>query len=341
MEEYEYEPSDTTGVPLSYHEGYSVTGVPAKKYSWKGLLATTSILTLTGLAGKGEVLPSIAPFLRSLGLNILDWVAETFFARCIILLIAMIATGCLYYWTCSRIEQAYYDHPTLSKEPAHWKCQPTKKLSSELYQEEVFWGCFNAMWGTFLAGFMSVAHIHGTYTKMYFDGLEYGIIWYLLSFPVLFIWIECFAYWSHRFWHLKFVYKYFHKWHHRYQPPTAFSAVAFHPIEFAIYVLGGQVIYFFIPIHSTVSFFVGVYTAYYLIVDHSGIKSTPPWFWQPSTKFHDDHHRYFHCNFGQHLVWFDRMFNTVRRVNRSYGETVFGGAGARKGPYARREKSSK
>jgi len=299
-------------------------------------------LALTGLAGRGQILPYTALFLRSFGIDIFSSIFDDSLAsRCIVMLVAIIATGSLYYWQCARIEKEFYHHPTRSKEPAQWKCQPNKVLSSERYKEEVFWGCFNAMWGTFLAGFMSVAHIHGHYTKMYFDGLEYGIVWYLLSFPLLFLWIEWFAYWSHRFWHLKFVYGKFHKWHHRYQPPTAFSAVAFHPIEFAIYVMGGQVIYFFIPIHSTVSLIVGVYTAYYLIVDHSGIKSTPPWFWQPSTKFHDDHHKYFHCNFGQHFVWFDRMFNTVRRVNRSYGEGVFGGGGARKGPHAKREKLSK
>ncbi len=40
--------------------------------------------------------------------------------------------------------------------------------------------------------------------------------------------------------HLKFLYPHFHKLHHRFQPPTAFSATAFHPVEFAIYTLGGQ-----------------------------------------------------------------------------------------------------
>ena len=72
---------------------------------------------------------------------------------------------------------------------------------------------------------------------------------------------------------------------------------------------------------------VGGYTAYYLIEDHTGIKVTSCFPWQPSSMYHDDHHRYFHCNFGQHVLWFDWMFGTLRTVKRKYGEHRFGGKG--------------
>ena len=55
--------------------------------------------------------------------------------------------------------------------------------------------------------------------------------------------------------------------------------------------------------------------------------SAARWPWQPTTTFHDDHHRYFHCNFGQHVLWFDWLFGTLRTVKRSYGEEAFGGRG--------------
>ena len=132
----------------------------------------------------------------------------------------------------------------------------------------------------------------------------------------------------HRFFHLKFIYRHFHKLHHRFQPPTSYSAVAFHPVEFTFYVLGGQVIFFFVPIHPIVMLTVGGYTAYYLIEDHTGIKVTSCFPWQPSSMYHDDHHRYFHCNFGQHVLWFDWVFGTLRATKREYGENCFGGKGS-------------
>ena len=64
------------------------------------------------------------------------------------------------------------------------------------------------------------------------------------------------------------------------------------------------------------------------IEDHAGVLATPVLPWQPTACFHDDHHRYFHCNFGQHVLWFDRLFGTLRRTSQRYGEGVFGGRGA-------------
>ena len=58
----------------------------------------------------------------------------------------------------------------------------------------------------------------------------------------------------------------------------------------------------------------------------SGLESRLPW--QAPSNYHDDHHRYFHVNFGQHLTWWDRMHGTLRRKGRSYGVEVFGGRGA-------------
>ena len=74
-----------------------------------------------------------------------------------------------------------------------------------------------------------------------------------------------------------------------------------------------------------VAFVVSSYTMYHLIEDHSGVKKTPIWPWQPTTEYHDNHHQYFHCNFGQHILLFDQLFGTLRNESKQYGEGVFGG----------------
>jgi sterol desaturase/sphingolipid hydroxylase (fatty acid hydroxylase superfamily) len=47
--------------------------------------------------------------------------------------------------------------------------------------------------------------------------------------------------------------------------------------------------------------------------------------WMPTTKYHDDHHRYFHCNFGLHLITWDWLGGTLRSRDRMYGEDNFVG----------------
>ena len=43
--------------------------------------------------------------------------------------------------------------------------------------------------------------------------------------------------------------------------------------------------------------------------------------------FHDDHHAHFHCNFGQCLLFWDRIHGTLRRKSRRYGADIYGGRG--------------
>ena len=43
------------------------------------------------------------------------------------------------------------------------------------------------------------------------------------------------TYWGHRIFHMPFLYKNFHKLHHTYKQPTAFSVTAIHPVEFVIF----------------------------------------------------------------------------------------------------------
>lgn len=57
------------------------------------------------------------------------------------------------------------------------------------------------------------------------------------------------AYWLHRLYHYPYWYKRFHKIHHKYQQPTAFSAVAFHPLEVIFIQLTSIAPIFVVPVH--------------------------------------------------------------------------------------------
>lgn len=152
---------------------------------------------------------------------------------------------------------------------------------------------------------------------------------------LVFFWIDIWAYFAHRFLHMKGIYKYFHKWHHRYQPPTAITAFAMHPCEFILFQLGGISCCFLFEIHILAFMFNAIFVSYHGQVDHSGIDFEGDLPWQPSVQYHDDHHRFFHVNFGQNLILWDYLFGTLRQDNRKYGEDVFVGSQAKGGAMAK------
>ena len=52
-----------------------------------------------------------------------------------------------------------------------------------------------------------------------------------------------------------------------------------------------------------------MYTYYHGILDHSGIAFKRQWWqpWQPDAIFHDNHHQYFHVNFGFNIEFWDKV----------------------------------
>ena len=104
--------------------------------------------------------------------------------------------------------------------------------------------------------------------------------------------------------------------------------MAMHPVEFATYQSVMIVPLFFVPLHAGAVVLTLLFTNWYALVDHSGVRMRS---WLPfvaPASFHDDHHAHFHVNYGQSFALWDRVFGSHRRQGRSYGEAVFGGRGA-------------
>ena len=184
---------------------------------------------------------------------------------------AVLAMGA-YYGRCSSIETEYDARPR--DEAVKWKIQASRFLDPGKRWEEVALGCLNAGIGAFLASALVLMRLLYGCTRIYFDMNEHGLVWFAASFIVLFFYVEFWAYVFHRCLHHEWLYRHFHKIHHRYQPPTAFAAIAIHPVEFIGFVLGGQAVFWFVPVHPIVAFVVSSYTMYHLIEDHSGVKKS-------------------------------------------------------------------
>ncbi|KAL5010567.1 hypothetical protein ScPMuIL_012872 [Solemya velum] len=211
--------------------------------------------------------------------------------------------------------------------PEDWKCQPDRFLTHDNERHEFLMGSFNMLLGSLMSSAIACHIYNGGKCSLYFDVRERGWLYLLASAPVLFLYIEAAAFYLHKLFHNPFLYRNFHKWHHRYYSPTAFSSTAMHPFEFLVHQSYLILAAFAVPIHAGVFIGVILYIYYYGMMDHSGVKMDAVWPWQPSTMFHDDHHRYFHCNFGFNSFLFDWLHGTLRRKDRVYGEDIFGGHG--------------
>lgn len=210
-----------------------------------------------------------------------------------------------------------------------WKCQPNKFMPPELERHEILLGSFSLLLGSTVSAMLACYVMNGGYSTIYYDVSKYGWLWYFASWPVVYIWQDYLTYWHHRIYHIPFLYKNFHKLHHKYKQPTAFSVTAIHPFEF----LHMQVVQFspmfIIPVHWSVFCTLLMYLYYHGIIDHSGINFKAQWWqpWQPDCIFHDNHHQYFHVNFGFNCEIWDKIHGTYRQKNKVYREDIFYGKG--------------
>ncbi|CAC5412608.1 SC5DL [Mytilus coruscus] len=210
---------------------------------------------------------------------------------------------------------------------ADWKCQPDKFLTPENEKHEFLLGSANMLLGATVSGFIACYIVNGGYTTLYYNISDRGWLYFLASIPAFYMYIDCLAYYFHRLTHIKWLYINIHKVHHRYHQPTAFSTVAMHPAEFLLHQSYLIIVPFYFPIHVAVYIPTILYVYYYGMMDHSGINMSALWPWQPPSIFHDNHHKYFHVNFGFNSYLFDWLHDTLRKEDRVYGEDIFGGKG--------------
>lgn len=222
--------------------------------------------------------------------------------------------------------------------PETWKCQPKRFLKREDERHEVLLGTTNLVIGSTLSGACATYIMNGgDFSRMYYNVSDYGWAYLIATTVLTFLYQDGAAYYIHRLLHRPALYKRLHKHHHRYHSPTAFSAVAMHPVEFLWLECAMVLPIFLIPLHFMSFAGCMFYIYYYGMIDHSGVDLEAFWPWQPPVRFHDDHHKYFHVNFGFNTLLFDRYHDTLRKKTRTYSEKIFGGRGKEKVEAARKD----
>ena len=126
-------------------------------------------------------------------------------------------------------------------------------------------------------------------------------------------------YWTHRAMHAPRLFRVAHAVHHKSKPPTAWTAMSFHPIEAVLGALFLPIMVFVVPIHiGAVAAFLAVATIMG-VTNHMGWEMCPRWFvhsplgyWVITASHHERHHEEYRCNFGLYFRFWDHLCGTDR-----------------------------
>lgn len=214
------------------------------------------------------------------------------------------------------------------EDAAAWKCQPKRFLTTKQLRSAALAGSANLALGGVASGLLVYAVKRGAVqVPLYWDLTTHGLAYTLVSTVGYFVVADFFAYVVHRLVHLRPLFLHVHRYHHKYVATSPYVATAVHPAELLAQQAMAFLPIFVVPLHGAGVIAVLVYILVFNVIDHSGVKLHSSMPWQGPTTYHDDHHVHFHVNFGQHLMIWDRIFGTLRREGRRYGEDVYGGRG--------------
>lgn len=214
----------------------------------------------------------------------MELVGWSLLAACIA--VTSLAGLVIYHAVCGYFHYRYYVRRRLEADA--WKIRPDRFLSPKLQRTAILTGSRNVALSGVLTGVLVYGVIDGgVKTAIYTDGSEYGWAYTLGMTVVLFVMLDCIAYWVHRGFHTKFLYRHVHRSHHRFVAPSPYVAIAIHPVEFLTLQIASLWPLLLIPFHAVSVAGVLLYILIFNIIDHSGIRLVSALPWQPPSMYHD------------------------------------------------------
>ena len=167
------------------------------------------------------------------------------------------------------------------------------------------------------------------YTQNYENISDYGWGYWVFSIAAMAIIHDAYFYWTHRFMHLKAVFKYVHRVHHESSNPSPWAAFSFHPLEAIVEFGIVYVIAFTMPYHISAMIVFFSYMTIMNVLGHLGYEFFPRGFtrgrfswWHNTSTHHNMHHARSNCNYGLYFNWWDRLMGTNHREYHTTFDTV-------------------
>lgn len=137
-------------------------------------------------------------------------------------------------------------------------------------------------------------------------------ILFVAGLLLLTIWSAFHFYWAHRLLHIPLLYRHAHSLHHRNVNIGPWSGLSMHPTEHLIY-LSSLLIHFIFPSHPILLYFHIIYLGPGAAMTHTGYENLlvrDKRRLALGTFYHQLHHRYYECNYGNQEMPWDRWFGT-------------------------------
>ncbi len=184
-------------------------------------------------------------------------------------------------------------------------------------RKEIGWSLASAAIYGIPAGILAWGWQNRGWTRIYSDVDAYPL-WYLPVSVLLYLAAhDTWFYWTHRWMHRPGPFKLAHAVHHASRPPTAWAAMAFHPIEAVTGAVAIPLLVLAIPIHfGALGLVLGIMTVMG-ITNHMGWEVFPRFMWQGTlggwlitASHHQRHHDRYACNYGLYFRFWDRLCGT-------------------------------
>lgn len=182
---------------------------------------------------------------------------------------------------------------------------------------EIYWSLLSAAIYGIPAGILAWGWQNHGWTRIYSNVADYPL-WYLPVSVLLYLFAhDTWFYWTHRWMHRPRLFRVAHAVHHASRPPTAWAAMAFHPIEALTGAVVIPALVVAIPIHiGALAVVLGIMTVMG-VTNHMGWEIFPRFMWRGplgawliTASHHQRHHERYGCNFGLYFRFWDRICRT-------------------------------
>jgi sterol desaturase/sphingolipid hydroxylase (fatty acid hydroxylase superfamily) len=184
-------------------------------------------------------------------------------------------------------------------------------------KREIMWSLASALIYGVPAGIVAWGWQNRGWTKIYSDIHAYPLWYAPISVLLYLVLHDSWFYWTHRWMHTPRAFKLAHAVHHESRPPTAWAAMAFHPVEAVTGAVILPLLVFVIPIPVAGLALVLTIMTVMGVTNHMGWEIFPAFLWRGTlggwlitASHHQRHHALYRGNYGLYFRFWDRLCGT-------------------------------
>ena len=188
---------------------------------------------------------------------------------------------------------------------------------------EIRWSLASALIYGAPAGLIAWGWRTKGWTRIYSDIHAYPLWWWPVSVLLALAAHDTWFYWTHRAMHWPPLFRAAHAVHHASRPPTAWAAMAFHPIEALTGAVVIPALVFVLPMHVSALAVVLAVMTVMGVTNHMGWEMFPDSVVNGklgigliTASHHQRHHAEYRSNYGLYFRFWDRLCGTDRGLGR-------------------------